>query len=172
VLISGPVSLPAPAGAEIVRVLTTQEMLEAVAQRCGEADVCILCAAVCDYRPLRTAEQKIKKSSPRMTLELERTTDILGSLRSPLGFRGILIGFAAETENLLANAREKLSRKGCDLIMANAVGQPGIGFDADENAGLLVFADGRVEEAPRQAKSSLAEKLVGVAADLVEKSGR
>jgi phosphopantothenoylcysteine synthetase/decarboxylase len=164
-LISGPVAIPAPShpSVRLVVVESTRQMYEAVAARLGAADVAIMAAAVADYRPKEVSPQKIKKSKQQeWVLHLEKTEDILGSAREPLGFGGLLVGFAAETENLEAHAREKLERKRCDVIVANDVSQPGIGFDADTNEICLFHADGSVEALPRAAKSALARDLVRI----------
>ena len=116
-------------------------------------------------RPPRVEPQKIKKSGDTLTLELVRTADILGSARQPFGFTGTLVGFAAETENLEANARDKLARKHCDLVIANDVSQPGIGFDSDHNEVLLVYPD-RTESLPAASKHELALQLVDAIVDL------
>ena len=133
VLISGPVSLATPEGVERIDVETADEMYEAVAARIGGADCAIMAAAVADYRPAEIAEHKIKKDGESLELTLIRTRDILGSARAPMGFAGLLVGFAAETQDLEANAAAKLEKKDCDLIVANDVSKPGIGFDSDEN---------------------------------------
>ena len=109
---------------------------------------------------MQVAKQKIKKGAGRMTLELERTTDILGSVRRPWGWGGVLVGFAAETERLLENARRKLEVKGCDLVVANDVSGMETGFESDANAAWLLYGDGRVEEQGRQPKSELAAVIV------------
>lgn len=140
-LISGPTTLDVPAGVDFIQVESAQQMYDAVGDMLKGVDVAILCAAVADYRPVACAEQKIKKSSERMVLELERTPDILGSMRSIFGFEGKLIGFAAETQNVVEYARGKLERKQCDFVVANDVSQPGIGFDSRENAVVLVYSD-------------------------------
>lgn len=168
-LISGPVSLPAPEGVRRISVTTAQEMHDAVhAVLAGKPAVqaAIFSAAVADYRPAHPAAGKIKKQPGPMTLELERTPDILGSVRAA-GFAGVLVGFAAETDNLIPHALEKCRRKGCDFIAANDVSQAGTGFDADDNELHLVFPDGTVRALPRAAKSVLAEILVGVCAELM-----
>jgi phosphopantothenoylcysteine decarboxylase/phosphopantothenate--cysteine ligase len=164
-LIAGPVALEAPEGVERVDVVSAQEMHDAVRARLPAADIAIFSAAVADYRPARVEAQKIKKSADTLTLTLERTPDILGSVRSVFGWRGVLVGFAAETENLLANARAKLERKGCDLVVANDVSQAGIGFDAAENEVTLVSAAGD-ETLPRMSKASLAEVIIARTAKL------
>lgn len=140
-LISGPTTLDVPAGVDFVQVESAQQMYEAVRDLIGGVDVAILCAAVADYRPVAVAEQKIKKNAERLTIELERTPDILGSMRSTFGFTGKLIGFAAETQDVEAYAREKLHRKQCDMIVANDVSRSDIGFDSRENEVMLVLAE-------------------------------
>lgn len=143
-LISGPTTLDVPAGVDFIQVESAQQMYDAVGDMLKGVDVAILCAAVADYRPVACAEQKIKKNSERMVLELERTPDILGSMRSIFGFEGKLIGFAAETQNVVEYARGKMERKQCDFVVANDVSQPGIGFDSRENAVALVYPDHEV----------------------------
>lgn len=160
VLVAGPVSLATPVGVERVDVVTAEEMAEAVRAALPVMEAVVCCAAVADYRPVRAAEQKIKKGEGRMTLELERTTDILGSVRRPWGWGGVLVGFAAETERLLEHARRKLEVKGCDLVVANDVSGVETGFESDENAAWLLYGDGRVEEQGRQPKAELAAVIV------------
>ena len=143
-LISGPTTLDVPAGVDFIQVESAQQMYDAVGDMLKGVDVAILCAAVADYRPVACAEQKIKKNSERMVLELERTPDILGSMRTLFGFEGKLIGFAAETQNVVDYARGKLERKQCDFVVANDVSRPGIGFDSRENAVVLVYPDREV----------------------------
>lgn len=143
-LISGPTTLDVPVGVDFIPVESAQQMYDAVRDTIKGVDVAILCAAVADYRPVACAEHKIKKSADRLVLELERTPDILGSMRSEFGFDGKLIGFAAETQNLVDYARGKLLRKQCDMVVANDVSQPGIGFDSRENAVVLVYPDREV----------------------------
>jgi len=166
-LVAGPVGLPTPEGVTRLDVVSADDMFKAVETAVGDpavpVDVAILAAAVADYRPVEAAPQKIKKHDGRVVLELERTRDILGSLRTPLGFSGVLIGFAAETENLLANARDKLDRKGCDLIVANDVGQPHLGFDTADNEVTLVLPGGETRPLPRSSKLDIARELVRVA---------
>ena len=142
VLVSGPVGLATPEGVERVNVETADEMYEAVAARIGGADCAIMAAAVSDYRPAESAEHKIKKDGGSLELKLTRTRDILGSARDPMGFTGLLVGFAAETQDLEANAAAKLEKKNCDLIVANDVSKPGIGFDSDENEVVILQRGG------------------------------
>jgi phosphopantothenoylcysteine synthetase/decarboxylase len=133
--------LDVPDGVDFLPVETAAEMCEAVANHIGRMDIAAFAAAVAEYAPTEIAPEKIKKTGETMTLSLVRTKDILGSVREPMGFSGTLVGFAAETENLEANARMKLTRKGCDLIVANDVSKAGIGFDSDFNEVLLVYPD-------------------------------
>jgi len=162
ILISGPVSIPPPSGVRLVRIESAREMFDAVRTHLPGCHAAIFSAAVADYRPAQVVSQKIKKSASTLTLELERTEDILGSVRSTFGFQGFLVGFAAETENLIPHAQDKLRRKGCDLIIANDVSQSGIGFDSTENAVTLCFPDGQTTALPRQSKTDLARELIQV----------
>ena len=164
-LISGPTALDVPEGVDFIPVETAAEMHAAVERYIGKMDAAVFAAAVADYTPAQIAPQKIKKSGPTLTLELVRTADILGSAREEFGFTGILVGFAAETENLEANAREKLIRKHCDLIIANDVSQPGIGFDSDQNQVLLVYPD-RTEAIPLASKHAISLQLVDAIVEL------
>lgn len=157
-LISGPTSLDVPDHVDYVPVESAADMHEAVSRHIGRMDVAVFAAAVADYTPARVAEEKLKKSADTLTLELVRTPDILGSARQPFGFNGTLVGFAAETENLLVNARGKLVRKHCDLIIANDVSKPGIGFDSDHNEVTLVYPD-HTESLPLASKHDLAHQL-------------
>lgn len=158
-LISGPTQLDIPANVDYISVGSAAEMYAAVASYLGKMEIAVFAAAVADYTPVTIASQKIKKQGETLTLELIRTADILGSARQPLGFQGTLIGFAAETENLEANAREKLVRKQCDLIIANDVSKPNIGFDSDENEVLLVYPDHGIP-LPAGSKQALAMDIV------------
>jgi phosphopantothenoylcysteine synthetase/decarboxylase len=158
-LVSGPTTLDVPEGVDFVPVETAAEMFEVVARYIGKMDAAVFAAAVADYTPARVADQKLKKSGETLTLELVRTADILGSAREKFGFTGTLVGFAAETENLEANARKKLLEKHCDLIIANDVSQSGIGFDSDHNEVLLVYPD-RSVPLPPASKYELALQLV------------
>lgn len=159
-LITGPVALETPAGVARVDVTSARDMFEAVKAAIPAADVAIFSAAVADYRPVDPAAQKIKKSAPTLTLTLERTPDILGSVRSVFGWSGLLVGFAAETEDVVRHARDKLERKGCDLMVANDVSQPGIGFDSEDNEVTLIYKDGTSRRVPRMAKADLATMIV------------
>ena len=164
-LISGPTALDVPENVDFIPVETAAEMHAAVANYIGKMDIAVFAAAVADYTPAQVESRKIKKSGDTLTLELVRTADILGSARQPFGFKGTLVGFAAETENLETNAREKLLRKQCDLIIANDVSQPGIGFDSDHNQVLLVYP-ARTEALPLASKHELSLQLVDAITEL------
>ena len=158
-LVSGPTALDVPENVDFIPVETAAEMHEVVSKHIRRMDIAVFAAAVVDYTPATVEPQKIKKSAAALTLELVRTADILGSAREQFGFTGTLVGFAAETENLESNAREKLTRKHCDLIIANDVSQPGIGFDSDSNQVLLIYPD-RTESLPFASKHELSLQLV------------
>ena len=159
-LIAGPCALATPANVQRINVETAAQMYAAVEQHINAAEVAIFTAAVADYRPVAIAAQKLKKLSAPLTLELEPTPDILGAARSPFGFGGVLVGFAAETENLLKNATAKLQRKHCNLVVANDVSQPGIGFDSENNAVTLCFADGHTIEVAQMSKLEVAQRII------------
>jgi phosphopantothenoylcysteine decarboxylase / phosphopantothenate---cysteine ligase len=141
VLVSGPVSLPDPKGARTVRVETAQEMYDACQPEAEGIDLFVAAAAVSDYRPKVSHEHKLKKKEGDETVVLVRTPDILGAMGKRFGGLEdgpVLVGFAAETKDLLPHAREKLKRKACDLVVANRVGRPGAGFGGDTNRVTLV----------------------------------
>ena len=169
VLISGPVQLPPPEGlAKWVPVGSARDMYEAVRESIGPCDAAVFSAAVADYRPVAVPEHKIKKTGDTLTLELEKTKDILGSARSRFEFEGLLVGFAAETNRLEEYAWEKLERKGCDLLVANDVSRAGLGFDSDQNQVELFFANGKRESLPTQSKREIGRNLVEIIEGLVE----
>lgn len=170
-LVSGPTHLDVPEGVDFIPVETAAEMHDVVARYIGKMDAAVFAAAVADYTPAVVQPQKIKKSGDTLTLELVRTADILGSARGKFGFTGTLVGFAAETENVEANAREKLVRKRCDLVIANDVSRPEIGFDSDENEVLLVYPD-RTESLPLASKHELSLQLVDAISVLEEARGK
>jgi phosphopantothenoylcysteine decarboxylase/phosphopantothenate--cysteine ligase len=158
VLVAGPVSLADPAGAEVVHVRTAEEMRAAVMAHLAEATVVIKAAAVADYRVAAPAERKIKKSGAPMTLELEPTVDILAEVGRLKGHR-VLVGFAAETGDLAAEARRKLESKNCDMIVGNRVDVEGVGFGSDQNEIMLVLRTGEAIELPRASKRELADRI-------------
>jgi phosphopantothenoylcysteine decarboxylase / phosphopantothenate---cysteine ligase len=159
ILISGPTELDPPEGADWIPVRTAEEMRVAVLDRSAQANVIIMAAAVADYRPAATSAKKIHRGGERLVLELEPTPDILAELSSTKGKR-ILIGFAAETDRVVENARAKLARKGADVIVANDVTQEGAGFDADTNIATLVFRDGREVALPKLSKLDVAHRIL------------
>ncbi|MBK1881117.1 phosphopantothenoylcysteine decarboxylase [Luteolibacter pohnpeiensis] len=164
-LVSGPTSLDVPDYVDFVPVTTAAEMHEVVGHHLKRMDIAVFVAAVADYTPAKVAPQKIKKEGDSLMLELVKTKDILGSARGEFGFAGTLVGFAAETENLEANARRKLTGKGCDLVVANDVSEEGRGFDSHGNEVTLCFPD-RTLELPHAPKSELAKDLVETILDL------
>lgn len=161
VLVSGPVTLSAPEGLDsLIRVETAAQMAESVKEvfpSCGGA---VMCAAVADYRPAEPASEKIHKSEGDLILRLERTEDILLSLGRMKSRDQILVGFAAETEDLRQRALGKMERKNLDWIIANRVGLPDRGFQSDDNAATAYARSGRVEEFPLMPKKLLAQKLM------------
>src|SRR5580704_3887079 len=159
ILVSGPVALDPPRGAEVVRVQTAAEMRDAVFSRLEPATVVIKCAAVADFRPAAPAKQKIKKKGMPVSLELDPVEDILAELGKTRGDR-LLVGFAAETDNVLEYARRKLEEKNCDMIVANRVGVEGAGFGSDANEVLLVERAGEVVELPRAPKREIADRIL------------
>jgi phosphopantothenoylcysteine decarboxylase/phosphopantothenate--cysteine ligase len=165
IFVSGPTALPDPPGAQVVRVETTAEMLAALKQHVERADVVIGAAAHSDYAPSEPAAHKLTKSAPHITLKLERTPDLLAWVAEGKGER-ILVGFAAETSDLIPRAKDKLARKRLDLMVANDVTVEGAGFAADTNVAALVFPDGRVEELPLMSKLELAQRVMEVIARL------
>ena len=158
-LITGPTCMEAPANVDFVEVETAREMLEAVTRHIKKKDAAIFSAAVADYRPSSCSETKIKKQNESISLKLIRNPDILGAARSRLKYDGILVGFAAETENLEKNAREKLRQKECDLVVANDVSKKDIGFDSDNNEVLLVYPQHTIP-LPRNSKEQLAHTIL------------
>jgi len=159
ILVSGPTSLPPPAKVKLVRVRSAVEMREAVFHHLEKASVLLMAAAVSDYRPKQAATQKIKKASIPPVLELERNPDILLEAGKSKGNR-IFVGFAAETQNLLKNAKEKLAKKNLDLIVANDVSLPGAGFRVDTNIVKIIGRSGKVEKLPLMSKEDLADQIL------------
>ncbi len=171
VLVSGPTAEPDPAGVEMRRVESAEEML-AACRAALPADVAVCAAAVADWRPARTATQKLKKEAGAPALDFARTPDILASLAAAGNQRPrLVVGFAAETENLLENARRKLAAKGCDWIVANDVGEGTGTFGGADNTVHLVSAEG-VEDWPRLSKAEVGERLAArIAARLGTSAG-
>ena len=158
-LVSGPTALPRPRYLRIVDVESAQEMYEAVTSRAPEADVIIKAAAVADYRPAQVADNKIKKKDGDLSIPLERTLDILGTLGKNKREGQFLCGFSMETENLLENSRAKLRKKNLDMVAANNVKVAGAGFGVDTNVLTLITADGE-QELPLMSKDAAADALL------------
>ena len=159
-LVSGPVNLQPPAGIDFVQIESAADMASAMKKAAETADIIVMAAAIADYRPKQYSTSKVKKSDGDMVIELERTEDVLlslGKLKKP---HQILVGFAAETDDLLKNAQGKLERKNLDYIAANIVGVSGRGFAADNNAITLIARDGSQTEFALQSKKDLADALL------------
>ncbi|MBI5397813.1 MAG: phosphopantothenoylcysteine decarboxylase [Verrucomicrobia bacterium] len=164
-LVSGPVTLAAPRGVKVVSVETAAEMARETLARARRADVIVLAAAVADWMPARVARQKMKKAEGRkpkaeLVLRLKPTVDIAATLGRRRCRGQVLVGFAAETQRVEANARGKLARKNLDLIVANDVSKAGAGFGVDTNEIILIDRGGRVERPPRASKQALAKRIV------------
>jgi phosphopantothenoylcysteine decarboxylase/phosphopantothenate--cysteine ligase len=169
ILVSGPTELKIPEGVDWVPVRATEQMHRTVLERAREANVAIMAAAVSDYRPAAAQDTKIKRGSGGFTLELEPTPDILAELGREKGNR-VLVGFAAETNNLGENARGKLARKGADMIAANDVTQEGAGFDADTNIVTLYLRDGREVPLPKMSKLDVANRILDQVLEIQKQS--
>jgi phosphopantothenoylcysteine decarboxylase / phosphopantothenate---cysteine ligase len=168
ILISGPVALTAPSGAELVRVTAGEEMFEAAVAHFAHCDVFVMCAAVCDYKPTHYIPQKIKKRSAPFSLALEPARDILVSLTN-VPHDCLVVGFAAETEELMENAERKLRAKNCDLMVANDVGRADLGMDSDENELVIFSKNGAPQKLSRAKKTELARELLKIILEVREK---
>lgn len=171
ILISGPTALPPPPKVKFIGVRSTAQMREAVLTNLKNASILLMAAAVSDYRPRQAAAGKIKKSQAEMVLALERNPDILAEAGRQKDHR-ILVGFAAETENLLRNARSKLKEKNLDLIVANDVTLPGAGFEVDTNIVKFLDRSRKVEELPLMTKEELADRILDRVTQLKKSTGR
>src|SRR5450432_593685 len=158
ILISGPVHLPAPGGVELVSVRTAVEMREKVMANLADAGIVIKAAAVADFHLSKVPDQKVKKTAARISLELDPTPDILAELGRKKG-DFLLVGFAAETQNLQQEARRKLESKNCDMVVGNLVGGADVGFESDENEVLLVLRTGENISLPRAPKRAIADRI-------------
>ena len=170
-LITTPTSLTPPVGANVIRVETAKQMLEAVLTESAQSDALIMAAAVADFRPKDMAKDKIKKESGIPQIELEATEDILKAVadqRAENECPRIVVGFAAESRNLLENASHKLKSKGLDFIAANDISASGAGFAVETNRVTLLFADGRKESLPLLSKTEVAEIILGWVSKLLE----
>ncbi len=162
-LITAPTSLVPPLGCRVVSVKTAAEMQAAVLAETAQADALVMAAAVADFRPAQASSEKIKKEKTIPQIHLERTADILADVaarRAQSGFPRRVVGFAAESQDLLQNAQSKLTRKHLDLIVANDITAPDAGFEVETNRVTLLFADGRTETLPLQQKTEVARRIV------------
>ncbi|PJB50017.1 MAG: bifunctional phosphopantothenoylcysteine decarboxylase/phosphopantothenate--cysteine ligase CoaBC [Chloroflexi bacterium CG_4_9_14_3_um_filter_45_9] len=165
-LITAPTLLSQPVGVEVIHVGTAQEMYQAVKGNISQIDALIMAAAVADYRPAKAVGEKIKKREAGLTLELELTEDILGSVKGDF----VKVGFAAESSNLEENARQKLREKKLDLIVANDITVTGSGFGADSNQVTIIDREGRIDSLPLLPKQEVADKVLDKVAKLLSKS--
>ncbi len=173
VLISAPTVLPKPIGCKVIEVKSVDDMYAAVKDEAKTADALIMAAAVSDFRPVTTSGQKIKKSAARLQLDLEPTVDILletAKDRAVSGFPKYVIGFAAESQNLLENALDKLRHKHLDLIVANDISAPDSGFEVSTNRVTFLYANGNRQDFPLMEKTEVAEKIIEQLIRWVEKS--
>ncbi len=163
-LIAAPTLLPDPTKVAVTHIRTTAEMKEAVARAVAGAGALIMAAAVTDYQPKSTAKSKLKKESPDLTLELVRTPDILSEVKGNF----LKVGFAAESENIIANARQKLQQKKLDLIVANDITAAESGFGADTNKVTIIDKQGNVEDVPLMSKREVAERILDRVAEMLK----
>ena len=167
ILISGPVDVDRPRGVAVVSVSTSDEMFAAVCQHTSRCDILVMCAAVADYKPAKVSKSKIKKRGENISLELVPTCDILVSL--PKDRQYLVVGFAAETENIEANARKKLQEKNCDVVVANDVSRTDSGMESDENEVEIFFRDGEMKTISRASKKIVARELIKIFENVCEK---
>jgi phosphopantothenoylcysteine decarboxylase/phosphopantothenate--cysteine ligase len=161
-LISGPVNLEAPENTKLISVSTSDEMFEAVHRHAHECDICVLCAAVADYKPANVSSTKIKKRGETFLLELVPTRDILDSLGHKQDRQFVLVGFAAETDHVEENAAKKLRAKDCDIIVANDVSGANSGMESDLNEVTILFRNGEKKKISRAQKKIIARELVKI----------
>jgi phosphopantothenoylcysteine decarboxylase/phosphopantothenate--cysteine ligase len=167
ILVTGPTHLEVPYGVQCIRIQTALEMRQAVLQHFPEVDAVIKTAAVADFRPQMPAEEKIKKEAAALSIPLERNPDILAELGQKKT-QQILVGFAAETQDLLNNARQKVQSKHLDFIVVNDISDPTIGFASDDNRVHILDAHGQVEELPMMSKTALAAHILDRVQTLLE----
>jgi phosphopantothenoylcysteine decarboxylase/phosphopantothenate--cysteine ligase len=168
-LISGPAAIAPPRGATFVSITTSDELHDAVQRALPACDVLVMCAAVADYKPAAVSPRKMKKRNAPFALRLIATRDILASLPKD-NRRFLVVGFAAETHDLKINAREKLLRKNCDLMVANDVSGKDSGMESDENEVLILFRNGEMKKISRAPKKNIARELVKIISKMLEKS--
>ncbi len=166
ILVSGPTNLSKPWGVNFIDVVTTNEMFEAVTKNFPWADITIKAAAVADYRPANIAQKKIKKDEGGLSIHLERNPDILKHLGSNKNKKQVLIGFAAETNELISNATQKINNKNLDFIVANDVTKEGAGFDGDTNIATIIDKYGNTKQYEKMSKMELADIILSKANDI------
>ena len=159
-LVSGPTALAAPVGAEVVQVTSADEMLAAVLAAAKGADALIMAAAVADFKPAQASGQKIKRAKGAPTIELSANPDILQAVAAMKGRPAVLVGFAAESQDLLANAAKKLKDKDLDLLVANDISAKDAGFEVDTNRVVILARDGSQAELPLMSKAEVAAALL------------
>jgi phosphopantothenoylcysteine decarboxylase/phosphopantothenate--cysteine ligase len=162
ILISGPVTLQPPRAAKLVSVYTSNEMFDAVHRDARNCDICVLCAAVADYKPAGVSPAKIKKRSENFSLELIPTRDILDSLGHSHDRQFLLVGFAAETNDVEKNAARKLREKNCDIMIANDVSSSNSGMESNVNEVTILFQNGERQKISRAPKRIIARELVKI----------
>jgi phosphopantothenoylcysteine decarboxylase/phosphopantothenate--cysteine ligase len=159
ILVSGPTALAAPPGVDFIPIVSAREMHAAIMEKLPLADIVIKAAAVADYRPVKICEQKIKKDGKHMVISLERNPDILKEIGTKKG-NIFLVGFAAETENILENAAKKLDEKNADIIVVNNLNMEGSGFAVETNEVYLLYRDGSTEKLPLMTKDELSHRIL------------
>ena len=168
-LISGPASVEPPRNADLIPVSTSDEMFEAVHRHADKCDICVLCAAVADYKPADVSSIKIKKRDAKFSLELIPTRDILDSLGHKHNRQFVLVGFAAETDHVEENAAKKLRAKNCDIIVANDVSGADSGMESDVNEVIILFRNSEKTKISRAPKKNIARDLVKIFSNFVTK---
>ncbi len=159
ILVAGPTETVPPFGPDFVRITSAADLYKAVVERASQADIVIMAAAVSDFKPSNPSDRKVKKQDAPTVIHLERTEDILSRLGSMPGKR-MLVGFAAETDDVVANARKKLNEKNLDMIVANDLLQKGAGFASDTNSVVILLKSGEIVELPVMSKAEIAERIV------------
>jgi phosphopantothenoylcysteine decarboxylase / phosphopantothenate---cysteine ligase len=167
-LVSGPVSLRPPDNVQLIPIQTSDEMYDAVQRATENCDALVMCAAVADFKPASYSSQKLKKKAAALSIELVPTRDILASIGNQ-DHSFMVIGFAAETENVAANAKKKLREKNCDVIVANDVSSSDYGMESAENEVTIFFRNGETKQVRRAPKKNIARELVKIISNMREK---
>jgi phosphopantothenoylcysteine decarboxylase/phosphopantothenate--cysteine ligase len=159
-LVSGPTALAAPVGAELLQVTSAEEMLAAVQVAANGADALIMAAAVADFKPAQASQEKLKRAQGAPTIELNENPDILQAVSAMKGKPAVMVGFAAESQDLLKNAAKKLKDKDLDLLVANDISSRDAGFEVDTNRVVILGRDGSQDQLPLMSKAEVAEALL------------